>query len=280
MFSLATLEKLAKFINGDDIQFAKYRSGKDLERFFAQTAVSLPMDAGEARYHYTYRMLEQCCIYHPLDMHKIISEAFFIGHFMDKLDADMAADIRDNVVADFQSFLQRDGFELVENDLLGTFELHCTSSHSISAVSLNKLSHQFVREQIFKAEKRIDDEDYDGAISTARSLVEAVQIELIKQVGQEPVDYTGDLNKLYKQTKGTFNFDPSQKDIADTLKQTLSGLNGIVVGLAGLSNMIGDRHARKYAPSKHHAKLAVNTAMTFCEFLVDSFEYQQRSSKK
>jgi len=35
---------------------------------------------------------------------------------------------------------------------------------------------------------------------------------------------------------------------------------------------MGDRHARPYKPSQHHAKLAVNAASNLCEFLLDVFE--------
>ena len=43
---------------------------------------------------------------------------------------------------------------------------------------------------------------------------------------------------------------------------------------------MGDRHAREYKPSKHHAVLLVNTAMTFCNFVFDTFEYQRSRAAK
>ena len=83
------------------------------------------------------------------------------------------------------------------------------------------------------------------------------------------------MNKLFQQTKKAFNLDPSRKELADTLRQVLSGLNSVIVGIAGVSNSMGDRHATKQQPKSHHAKLVVNAALTFCEFLVDSHEYQR-----
>ncbi len=137
------------------------------------------------------------------------------------------------------------------------------------------LSHEYITEQIQKSTEKIKKKDYDGAITNARSLVESFQEELIRKAGAEVPNYAGDIGKLYKTTKKVMNFDSSQKDLSDTLKQVLSGLNSIMMGIAGLSNKMGDRHARTYKPERHHAKLAVNSALMFCEFLLDSYEYQQ-----
>lgn len=55
----------------------------------------------------------------------------------------------------------------------------------------------------------------------------------------------------------------------------LQGLKSQVSGLYELANKASDRHARRYNPARHHAKLAVNAAFTLCEFLLDSLTYQQ-----
>lgn len=83
-----------------------------------------------------------------------------------------------------------------------------------------------------------------------------------------------------KITKKALNLDPSTKDPSDTLKQILSGLKNLVSDLGGLSNKMADRHARLYKPSRHNAKLAINVAFTFFEFLLDSFEHQQKENRK
>ena len=70
------------------------------------------------------------------------------------------------------------------------------------------------------------------------------------------------------------NLGPKRKDISDTLKQILSGLNSIVTGLAGLRNKMSDAHVASYKPSKHHAKLAFNSAKTLADFLFDTVEHQ------
>lgn len=138
---------------------------------------------------------------------------------------------------------------------------------------IEKINHDFIRQQIKKAQDKINNNDFDGAITNARSLTEAIQEEIIKQSGNDIPEYNGDLLKLYKTTKKILNLSTEQ-DLPEPVKQILSGLNSIITGLAGLSNQMGDRHSQKLAPKKHHAKLAVDSAFTFCEFLLNSFEYQ------
>ncbi len=56
--------------------------------------------------------------------------------------------------------------------------------------------------------------------------------------------------------------------LPDTIIQILSGIDSVVKGLAGLSNDSADRHATKFQTKKHHAKLAVNAAITISDFLI------------
>lgn len=88
--------------------------------------------------------------------------------------------------------------------------------------------------------------------------------------------HDGDLLILYKELRKHLNLDPN-KNLDDTLKQTLSGLISIVNGIAGLSNKISDRHARQYKPLHYHGKLVVNASFTLCEFLSSAVERKQGS---
>jgi hypothetical protein len=60
----------------------------------------------------------------------------------------------------------------------------------------------------------------------------------------------------------------------------LDGLQKQSGGLFELANKANDRHARRDNPAKHHAKLVVNAAFTLCEFLLESYEYQQALASK
>jgi hypothetical protein len=117
--------------------------------------------------------------------------------------------------------------------------------------------------------------DYDGAITNARSLVEAVLAAIEKVCDVNLPDYDGDLPKLYKRVQKHLNLSPENPGINNGLKQTLTGFISIICGLSGLSNKMGDRHVREYKPAEHHAALIVNAAMTFSNFIFDTYGYKQ-----
>jgi hypothetical protein len=137
------------------------------------------------------------------------------------------------------------------------------------------LSHAFIMEQIEKCRTKMGQADYDGAITNARSLVEAVLAAIEKECEANPPAYDGDLPKLYKRVQKHLNLSPENPGINNSLKQTLTGFISIICGLSGLSNKMGDRHVREYKPAEHHAALIVNAAMTFSNFIFDTYAYQR-----
>lgn len=135
-------------------------------------------------------------------------------------------------------------------------------------------SHVFIREQLEKCEVKINEGDYDGAITNARSLVESVFVHVQSQLDPAPPDHGGDLIKLYKHLQKLLHLGPERRDISDSLRQLLSGLTSIVNGIAAVRNRMGDAHAAAYRPARHHAKLAVNAAKTLVDFVFETYEYQ------
>ena len=165
-----------------------------------------------------------------------------------------------------------DGYELVmDGDFVKIRDLK--GAHVEMANPFAKGSEDdetFINEQIKKAESKIQIADYDGAITNARALLEAILIKIEKQFDANPPQYDGELNKLYHRVQRHLNLDPSRTDIATPLKQVLTGLASIASGLAGLRNKMSDAHARTYKPAKRHALLAVNSAKTLSCFLLDT----------
>lgn len=140
------------------------------------------------------------------------------------------------------------------------------------------LSNNYILDLIKKAHNRISQGDNEGAITVARTLVENIQVEIYKNLhGGEFPDYKGDLITLYGMIKKDLNLSIDKK-MDERFKLILSGLNSILNGIANLRNAMGDSHARKIIPSAHHARLAVNCAFTFSQFLCDTFEYQKKGS--
>ena len=101
-------------------------------------------------------------------------------------------------------------------------------------------------------------------------------MKLILREAQVPFNENeGDIRALYKLVREPLNLNPGREGIAAPLKPILDGLQKLVSGLFDVSNKASDRHARRYNPAAHHAKLAVNSALVLCEFLVESRDFQK-----
>lgn len=151
---------------------------------------------------------------------------------------------------------------------------YAQSSKEIIIEPVNILSLDYIEKTINKAKDRVRIKDYDGAITTSRTLVAEVEDALYRNLyGKEPDEKTRD-NALHKAVMDglKMNIKPS---LNSNLKKIISGLNSIYDGLSNLRNTTGDAHKKKYIPDAHHAQLAVNSAFTLCEFLCSSYSYQQ-----
>ena len=133
-------------------------------------------------------------------------------------------------------------------------------------------ARRFLDEQLAKCDTKLREDDFDGAITNARSLIEDVLITVERDLDPSARDYDGDLPRLFKRVQKLLNLEPSRPDVDTTLKQVLTGLASIVTGLAGSSNKMGDRHARSYRPEKRHAVLVVDAAKTLANFLISTHQ--------
>ena len=276
IISEKTIKALQEVINGDGV-LGEYRSGSVLVNFFNEFGRNDKYGKGfPSRWKYTTERLRS---FNDSDELKDIIESV-----VDPRDYISPEDISssetsqepqlDKIVDYLNKFLAYDGYRLKKDETRNRCEVVRLDGGIVPNENLDTLSDEFINDQIRKARDKLAQDDYDGAITNVRSLVEAFQEEIIRRSGAEVPKYDGDLLKLYKKTKQVLNLDPSEQP-SDILKQILTGLNSIVSGLSGISNKMGDRHSRTYKPSRHHAKLAINAAFTFCEFLLDSYEYQK-----
>ncbi|GAB4297633.1 MAG: hypothetical protein Fur0034_07820 [Desulfuromonadia bacterium] len=138
------------------------------------------------------------------------------------------------------------------------------------------LTQSTIDENIRKCEAKPSEGDFSGAVTNAHSLTEALLIGIEKDLDATAPAYDGDLVKLFKRVQKLLNLEPDRKDIAEPLRQTLSGLTSIVNGLAAMRNKMSDAHAASYRPGRHHAKLAVYAATTLADFLFETKSYQRQ----
>ena len=276
--SSKTMERLNDIITGNTKK-SPYRSGPQLIEFFR--------DFGErdlygqdfpARAYYVQEKLKKFNGTETLE--KIVSAAFdFFGE--DGFNPEEEAEafnrqlVRDGyrIVLEYRSGWMK-GDEYVEVDPY--FDIEPLIPATIMPQGLAAISHNAVNEQISKANRRIASGDFAGAIASGYTLTEHLLKLILHEAGVEFNENEGDIRTLYRLVREPLNLNPGGEDIAALLKPILDGFQKLVSGIYEVSNKASDRHARRYNPAAHHAKLAVNAAFALCEFLVESRDYQAR----
>ena len=161
------------------------------------------------------------------------------------------------------------GFELDEIDL-------------VKSESLEGISFDYIKEQISKCENKIREEDYEGAVTNARNLIESTCLYLLESLSKDEYTYDGNLIRLYKRISNSLSLNPSSYS-DENLKQILSGLISLISGISGLRNNFSDAHGgspsqKKYKIDERHAILAVNSSKTICEYLYKTYEKQKENA--
>jgi hypothetical protein len=274
-----TIKRLAEIITGDK-PVSPYRSGPQLVSFFNEFGTNHTYGQGfPSRWMFAEECIRQ--FNNTPTLKKIILSTLDPRDFMGvtvfnlKTQERKPANLQEALTY-LNEFLAFDGYEIVPHGK-GYDVVDKTRGEIVVDVKLepSHLSHAFIMEQIEKCRTKMNQADYDGAITNARSLVEAVLAAIEKELDPAAPDYDGDLPKLYKRVQKHLNLSPENPKISNSLKQTLTGFISIIGGLSGLSNKMGDRHVREYKPAAHHAALIVNAAMTFSNFIFDTYAYQR-----
>ena len=265
-----TISALGSVITGNT-NLSPYRSGPDLVTFFNQFC-EIQDEYGKgfpSRWMYAEEKLLELNDSHQFT--DALLAAVDPRHFLDT-DWDCEA-----VVERLNRFLEYDGYAIRRQGL--RWEVIAVAGDTVEVLNpfegSTDLTHEFIVHQLDKSKERLERGDYEGAITNARSLLEAVLSALERKYDPKPPDFDGNLLKLYRRVQQHLNLTPGQEGLADCLRQILSGLASVVHGLSTLRNRMSDSHVVSYRPKKHHARLAVNCARTMAQFLFDTSEYQQ-----
>lgn len=268
-----TIAALGSVITGDGGRSPR-RTGPQLVSFFNQFGSTDTYESGfPSRWFYAEEKLRE--FNDTSTMKDILVAALDPRHFL-------GGEFNINGAVEYlNQFLEFDNYELrLSGKRWDVYKLIGSSIELLHPYENSiELTHIFIDEQINKCDKKLSEGDFDGAITNARSLVEAVLSAIEKEFDPNPPEYDGNLPKLYKRVQKHLNLSPGQESLAECLRQILSGLTNIVSGLATLRNTMSDSHVISYKPLEHHAKLAVNSAKTFCNFLFETKEYQMQKKK-
>lgn len=146
----------------------------------------------------------------------------------------------------------------------------------VKTPELERISFDYIQEQIKKCNNKIAEKDFDGAITNSRTLLESICLFIIESKTKEKYEYDGNLIKLYKSVASILKMSPGDYENS-YLKQILSGVFSIINGVSGLRNDYSDSHGSApstsiYKIDERHAILTVNLAKTISEYLFLSYE--------
>ncbi|MFO0452959.1 MAG: abortive infection family protein [Pseudomonadota bacterium] len=186
----------------------------------------------------------------------------------------------DSIKPKFPKYAQRREFIRGEfAEVLNLLE-HEQRAPSDSAVStaVKTLSTSSVQDAWQKALERRDT-DPEGAITSARTLLESVCKNILDATGVS-YDEGADLPKLYTLAAKQLNLAPAQHS-EQLFKQILGSCQAVVEGLGAIRNRYGDAHGKGKSgtkPAARHAALAVNLAGTMATFLLQTWEERNRAA--
>ena len=150
-------------------------------------------------------------------------------------------------------------------------EIYTNKKNSIQldAPKVFEATHDYITNIAKRANRDVDNGDYDSAITKARTLLEEVFCHALEAKGESPSD-KGDIGRLYGQVKALYNMH-ADKDTDKRINMLLSGLEKILTAISQMRNGNSDAHgvgSSRIKISQHHARLFVNSAITMADFIL------------
>lgn len=180
-----------------------------------------------------------------------------------------------------RSYLKPEGYSMRRVD--GTYRVQCLTNTcvktGIEQASVFAMNTIYLQEQQAKCEGRLRNGDPEGAITNARTLLEAMLLEIWKGLSDnKPDNCSGDVTRLYKKVAPLLGLSALKDKKAEaSLHQVLGGLSGIISGIAGMRNSMSDAHAHVAPTDERFARLVVNATFTMCSFLLESYPKAKHS---
>jgi hypothetical protein len=170
--------------------------------------------------------------------------------------------------------LRNDEPEITEINFIPDFGVELVDL--VETKHLERISFDYIHEQIKKCFNKVNESDYDGAVTNARNLIESICLFILESVTGEKQEYDGNLIKLHKTVAVSLNMSPGDYE-NENIKQILSGVFSIINGVSGLRNNYSDSHGSSpskanYKIDERHSILCVNLAKTISEYLFLSYE--------
>ena len=250
-------------------------SGPEICTLANRFGATLTYDQSKARWEYMFDLID-----YGISSGKaidIISYLFNEANFARKRDPELSS--RDfkiyykrTVVLALErinSLLDFDGIKMVVANKKVLLVPNVDTSE-VSLKNIKSVKRDYIKSIFERAIDEVEAENYDSAITKARTTLEEVFIYVLEEKELSPNEKKGDIGKLYKQVRDEYHMH-QDKDADKRINKLLSGLNSIVSAVAEMRNKSGDAHGmgkKRLNIDKHHARLAVNAAMIMADFIL------------
>ncbi len=131
------------------------------------------------------------------------------------------------------------------------------------------VNREYISNIAIRANRDVDNGEYDSAITKSRTLLEEVFCHAIEEKGEKPSS-NGDIGKLYNQVKSLYSMH-QDSEMDKRINMLLSGLEKTLSAITQMRNESSDSHgvgANRIRISEHHARLFVNSAITMADFIL------------
>ena len=176
-------------------------------------------------------------------------------------------------VHEIERFLTLDGFSRDDRGRLDPAETVVLPSDSLT----NLKDPSSIRQHLDRLAGTMDS-DPEGAIGTAKELIESTAKLVLDTLGQEWSD-NSDLPDLVRQAQKALLLHPDavapDRRGATSIKAILGGLTAVSIGVAEVRNLYGTGHGRR---GRHpglkprHAHLAVGAATVYCRLILETLD--------
>ena len=151
---------------------------------------------------------------------------------------------------------------------------------AVAAPAVKIIDRAYIKDLAGRANKDIDEGNFDSAITKARTILEETFCYVIEKKGEVPSD-SGDIGKLYGQVKTLYNMH-ADKNLDKRINTLLSGLEKIISAIAEMRNKESDSHgvgSKRIGIADYHTRLFVNSAIAMAAFILSVYQNAEREAK-
>lgn len=143
------------------------------------------------------------------------------------------------------------------------------SSISLEVPQMKRIDIPYIQELPERCKDDLTKGDYDSVVTKSRTLIEEVLIYILEQHDIKN-NAKGNIHKLYNQVKDLYSMHQN-KEFDERVNSLIYGLERIIDSIADMRNLNSDSHGvgkARFALRKREARLVMNSAMTFCEYII------------